>query len=193
MVLRLWPPIAVAAMVLLGWAVRNGSTPMDDWFHQFGRGPGRYLLFFTDPRVLALVVVATLAVALYRRQWRLAIATLVCPLVAMGLARLLKPLFGREKDGAFAYPSGHTTTMVVVVGMAVLAAGVALWAVLVAIRVRSARHARAGHHVPLLHRHRWRCPARLRDRVRRSPHIGTHTPPNLTRVNPACDLRHSEG
>jgi hypothetical protein len=25
------------------------------------------------------------------------------------------------------------------------------------------------------------------------PHIGTRAPPNLTRVNPDCDLRHSEG
>ncbi len=82
--LRLWPPIAVAAMLVLGWAVRNGSTPVDDWFHQFGRGPGRYLLFFTDPRVLLLVVMVTLAVALYRRRWRLAIATVVCPLLAVG-------------------------------------------------------------------------------------------------------------
>lgn len=120
-------------MLVLGWAVRNGSTPVDDWFHQFGRGPGRYLLFFTDPRVLLLVVMVTLAVALYRRRWRLAIATVVCPLLAAGLARLLKPLFGRESDGAFAYPSGHTTTMAVVAGMVVLATSVALWAVLVAI------------------------------------------------------------
>jgi len=120
-------------MVVFGVAVRIGSTPVDDWFHRYEHSPARWLLFFTDPRVLALVVVATLAVALYRRRWRLSIATLVCPLLAMGLARLLKPVFGRENGGAFAYPSGHTTTMVVVVGMAVLASGVALWAVLVAI------------------------------------------------------------
>jgi membrane-associated phospholipid phosphatase len=133
MMLRRWPPIAVAAMVALGLAVRSGSTQMDDWFHRYGYSPARWLLFFSDPRVLALVVLATLIVAVYRTDWRLAIATLVCPLLAMGLARLLKPLFGREKAGAFAYPSGHTTTMVVVVGMVVLATGVALWAVLVAI------------------------------------------------------------
>jgi membrane-associated phospholipid phosphatase len=120
-------------MVALGLAVRSGSTPVDDWFHRYGHSPARWLLFFTDPRVLALVVLATLIVAVYRPDWRLAIATLVCPLLAMGLARLFKPLFGREKSGAFAYPSGHTTTMVVVVGMVVLATGVALWAVLVAI------------------------------------------------------------
>ena len=131
--IRLWPPVAVVAMVLLGLAVRNGSTRVDDWFHRYGHGPARWLLFFTDPRVLALVVLATLAVALYRRQWRLAIATVVCPLLAMGLARLMKPLFGRERSGAFAYPSGHTATVVVVMGMIVLAACAALWAVLVAV------------------------------------------------------------
>src|SRR5262245_61696868 len=103
-------------MVLLGWAVGSGSTPVDDWFHQYGRGPARYLLAFTDATILASVVLVTLAVALYRRQWRLAIATAGCPLVAIGLVRLLKPLFGREIDGAFAYPSGHTTTVVVVMG-----------------------------------------------------------------------------
>src|SRR5258705_5710098 len=52
---------------------------------------------------------------------------------ALGLIRLLKPLFDRQTDGALAYPSGHTSTMVVVLGMVVLAAGAALWAVLVAI------------------------------------------------------------
>jgi membrane-associated phospholipid phosphatase len=120
-------------MVLLGWAVRNGSTPVDDWFHRYGRGPAHWLLFFTDPRVFALVVLVTLAVTLYRRQWRLAIATAACPLLAMGLARLTKPLFGRQKAGAFAYPSGHTATVVAVMGMVVLVAGVAWWAVLVAV------------------------------------------------------------
>jgi membrane-associated phospholipid phosphatase len=120
-------------MVLLGWAVRDGSTPADDWFHSYGHSPARYLLFFTDPNVLALLVLATLAVALFRRQWRLAIVTVVCPLFAMGLARLMKPLFGREREGAFAYPSGHTVTMVVVIGMVVLAAGAAIWAVLAAV------------------------------------------------------------
>jgi membrane-associated phospholipid phosphatase len=119
-------------MALLGFVVRHGSTPVDDWFHRFGRGPAHRLLFFTDPRVLVLIVLATLGVALYRRQWRLALAAAVCPLLAMGLARLLKPVFGRERLGAFAYPSGHTATLVVVMGMVVLVAGAALWAVLFA-------------------------------------------------------------
>jgi membrane-associated phospholipid phosphatase len=118
-------------MALLGFAVRHGSTQVDDWFHRHGR-PLLDLLFFTRPWVLASVVLVTLAAALYRRQWRLAMATAVCPLIALGFARLLKPLFGRERLGAFAYPSGHTTTLIVVMGMVVLVAGVARWAVLLA-------------------------------------------------------------
>jgi len=131
--LRLWPPIALAAMVALGWAVRKGSTPVDDWFHQFGRGPARHLLFFTDPLVLAVLVAGTLLVAIYQRRWRFAALAVVSSLVAMALPQLLKRLFGRESGGALAYPSGHTTTMVVVLGMIVLATGAALWVVLVAI------------------------------------------------------------
>jgi membrane-associated phospholipid phosphatase len=131
--LRLWPPIAVAAMLALGWAVRRGSTPVDDWFHRFGRGPARYLLFFTDPRVLTALVAGTLVLAIYQRRWRFAAMAVVSTLVAMALPQLLKRLIGRESGGALAYPSGHTTTMVVVLGMIVLATGVALWAVLVAI------------------------------------------------------------
>jgi membrane-associated phospholipid phosphatase len=119
-------------MVALGWAVRHGSTPLDDWFHRHGRHV-RFLTFLVSPWVVASVVLVTLAVALYRRRYQLAIATAVCPLLAMGLARLLKPVFGRERGPAFAYPSGHTATVVVVMGMFVLVAGSALWVVLVAV------------------------------------------------------------
>jgi membrane-associated phospholipid phosphatase len=105
---------------------------LDDWFHQHGRHV-RYLMFLANPWLLASVVLATLAVTLYRRQYRLAVAAAVCPLLAMGLARLLKPVFGRERGLAYAYPSGHTATFVVVMGMVVLVAGAALWAVLVAV------------------------------------------------------------
>ena len=119
-------------MVILGLAVRHGSTPLDDWFHQHGRHV-RHLTFLANPWLLASVALATLAVALYRRQYRLAVAAAACPLLAMGLARLLKPVFGRERGPEYAYPSGHTATFVVVMGMVVLVAGSALWAVLVAV------------------------------------------------------------
>jgi membrane-associated phospholipid phosphatase len=131
--LRLWPPIAVAAMSVLGVAVGGASTSVDDWFHQFGRGPAKWLLFFTDPRVLAVVLAGCLVVALYQRRWRLAVVTVLSPPIAIALAQLSKRLFGRQNDGVLAYPSGHTTTMVVVLGMVVLVAGGALWAVLVAV------------------------------------------------------------
>jgi membrane-associated phospholipid phosphatase len=132
-VIRVWPPIALAAMVALGWAVGNGSTSVDDWFHQYRHSPAKWLLFFTDPRVLAILLAGTLVVALYQRHWRLAVVTALSPAIAIALVQLLKPLFDRRSDGALAYPSGHTTTMVVVIGMVVLIARCALWAVLVAV------------------------------------------------------------
>jgi membrane-associated phospholipid phosphatase len=130
---RLWPPIALVAMVALGWAVGKGSTPVDDWFHQYRHSPARYLLFFSDPRVLAVLVAGTLVVALCQRRWRLAVVAVMSAAAALGLIRLLKPLFGRQSDGAPAYPSGHTVTMVVVMGILVLVAGAAVWSVLVTV------------------------------------------------------------
>ena len=120
-------------MLLLGWAVGTGSTSVDDWFHQYGLGPAKRLLFFTDPQVLAVLLAGCAVVALYQRRWRLAAATVLSPPIGIALVQLLKRLFGRQSDGALAYPSGHTTTMVVILGMVVLVARVALWAVLVAV------------------------------------------------------------
>ena len=131
----LWPAIAVPAMFLLGWAVGKGSTPLDDWFRRFRHSPARWLLFFTDPWMLAITLLFGIGVALHLRRRRLAAAMAASPLVGIVLAQLLKRLFGREHDGALAYPSGHTTAAVVVMGMLVLVAGTALWAVVVAVTV----------------------------------------------------------
>jgi membrane-associated phospholipid phosphatase len=120
-------------MLLLGWAVGKRSTPVDDWFSRHRHSPAQWLLFFTDARVLALVLTAAVAVALYRRPWRLAAVMVVSPAVAVGLVQLFKRLFDREKGGSLAYPGGHVTVTVVVLGMVVLLAGAAVWAVLVAI------------------------------------------------------------
>jgi membrane-associated phospholipid phosphatase len=130
--LLLWSGFAVTAMFALGWAVGASTTSLDGWFQQFRRGPARELLIFTSPWLLCSLLVGAVAVTLLRRRWRMAAVMLVSPLVGIVLARWLKELFGREKDGALAYPSGHTTAAVVVVGMIVLAAGSALWAVLAA-------------------------------------------------------------
>jgi membrane-associated phospholipid phosphatase len=129
--LRVWPPIGFAAMLVLGWAVRGGPIGIDRWFQHLRHGPAQWLLVFTDPRVLALMWLAVMAVAVYRRRWRLVAATAVSPAVALVLEQLLKRLFGREKgavSGSLAYPSGHTTVMVVVVGMVFLLVGAGLWA-----------------------------------------------------------------
>jgi membrane-associated phospholipid phosphatase len=119
-------------MVALGLVVGRGSTPMDDWFHQHGRDV-RFLTLLVSPWILGSVVLATIALALYQRRHRLAIAAALCPLLALALARVLKPLFGRERQSGLAYPSGHTATLVAVMGMVVLAAGAALWVVLIAV------------------------------------------------------------
>jgi hypothetical protein len=132
--IRLWPPIGLIAMLGLGWVVGKGSTPIDDWFQGHRHSPAKWLLF-TDPRVLAIVLATCVVVALYRRRWRLAVVALLSPVVAVALVELVKRLFDREKGGALAYPSSHTTVMVVVMGLVVLAAGAALWAVLVAVTV----------------------------------------------------------
>lgn len=131
---RWWILGGVLAMTLLGQAVGHASTPLDDWFHAAGRSHRilRRLLVFTDPLVLATLGVIIVAVALARRRWRLAAVVAVSPLVAIAAARLLKQAFGREDQGALAYPSGHTTVAVVVFGLAVLVAGGATWAIVAA-------------------------------------------------------------
>jgi membrane-associated phospholipid phosphatase len=135
--LRWWPPIGVLAMLVLGLLVGKSSTPIDVWFARDADravGPSEHwLLIFTEWWFLVPVLVACLMVALYRRRWRLAIVILACPLVAISIVRVLKPLFDRVKDGTLVYPSGHTTLMVTIMGMVVLIAGGRLWAVLVGV------------------------------------------------------------
>jgi membrane-associated phospholipid phosphatase len=132
-VVRLWPAIGLTAMLLLGWVVGKGSTPVDDWFLRHRHSPAQWLLFFTDARVLALVLTAAVALALYRRRWQLAAVMVVSPAVAVALVQLFKRLFDRQKDGYLAYPGGHVTVAVVVLGMVVLLAAAAWWAVLIAV------------------------------------------------------------
>ncbi|MDZ4232192.1 MAG: PA-phosphatase, partial [Dietzia sp.] len=125
----------MAGLTLLGLAVGNGSTPLDDWFLAAGETYpwlGK-LLVFTDGRVILTLWAVVLATVLIRRRWRLAAVMAVAPVVAVVAARWAKRLFGRFKGDSLAYPSGHTTLAVVVLGLVVLAAGLATWAVLVAL------------------------------------------------------------
>ena len=120
-------------MVLLGLGVRDGVTPVDGFFQQANGGPLRWLLFFTDEGTAKALLLTTLAVSVYRRLWPLAVAAVVVPVAAWAATEALKPVFGRLKEQGLAYPSGHTTVMVVVLGLLILAAGVKLWIVLAAI------------------------------------------------------------
>lgn len=131
-----WPPIGITAMVVLGIAVGDGSTAFDDWALRvmqrvFGPDP-IWMLYFSWalPMMVTLGVAVLIAVA--RRRWRLAVVVAFCPVLSVLATRLLKPLFGRYKGDALAYPSGHTTVVITVMAMLVLAAGVSLWLVLVA-------------------------------------------------------------
>ncbi|MDT5067637.1 MAG: hypothetical protein QOK02_3792 [Mycobacterium sp.] len=120
-------------MLLLGWVVGKGATPVDDWFHRYWDSPARRLADVTNPHVLVVVLLVVLSVAVYRRRWRLVVATPLAPIVGIVFVRMLKPVFGREKGGGLAYPSGHVTTLVVVAGLVVLVTGCAWWAVVAAI------------------------------------------------------------
>lgn len=140
-------------MVLLGFGVRDGATPMDAWMQQARGGPLGWLLFFTDYRtaqalILAGVVVATMS----RRLWALVPLMVVVPYLGSELTRTLKPCSAASREG-LAYPSGHTTVMIVVLGMLVLAVGRRRWLIWAAAgRSRRAGDHRSGRHLPLLHR-----------------------------------------
>ncbi|MGV0740770.1 PA-phosphatase [Mycolicibacterium sp. XJ870] len=133
---RWWPPTGLAAMLLLGWVVGDASTPLDDWFLRLGERMGSYrewFLVFTDWRLLAVVLLTSIVVALRRGNWRLAAAMAVSPPLAIAVVQICKRIFDRQKGGALAYPSGHVTFAVVVLGLVVVMAGVALWAVALAV------------------------------------------------------------
>jgi hypothetical protein len=131
---RWWPAAGLVGLIVVGLIVGKGSTPLDDWFRHTGDAhPGLgMLLFFTDGRVSAAVAVSTLCASAFQRRWRLALVTLVAPPVAVLAARVAKRIFGRLSDGVLAYPSGHTTLAVTVLGLAVLAVGVTAWSLTVA-------------------------------------------------------------
>lgn len=129
-----WPPIGLAALAALGLAVGSGTTPLDRWFHDTGDAHPAlgWLLVLTDGRVVLTVWLIVLAAAASRRRWRLTAVVAVTPLVAVTAARLAKRLFGRYRDDALAYPSGHTTLLVVVLGLALLVFGVTAWSLCLA-------------------------------------------------------------
>lgn len=141
--LRWWPPVGLALMVLLGLVVGRGNTRFDTvalevMRRALGRDP-IWMLYLTWGVAMIGLLVLAVVVALWRRRWRVAAVVALCPAVALIGSRLLKKAFGRSKgDGvtwAYAYPSGHTTVVTTVTAMLVLATGYALWRVAVAVAV----------------------------------------------------------
>lgn len=128
-----WPFVGMPLMVLLGLGVRDGATPVDAWMQQARGGPLGSLLLFTDYRTTQTLLAATVAVALVRKLWALVPLALLTPAVGVLSAETLKPIFGRIKGEALAYPSGHTTAMVIAVGMLILAVGIRRWLIWAAI------------------------------------------------------------
>jgi membrane-associated phospholipid phosphatase len=120
-------------MVLLGLGVRDGATPIDGFFQQAHNSPLSSLLLFTDYRTANTLVGAAVLTALYRRLWLLVPLIVVVPYLAVHATELLKPLFGRMKEEGLAYPSGHTTAIIAVLGMLVLAAGARRWVIIAAV------------------------------------------------------------
>ncbi len=123
-------------MVLLGLVVGHGSTAFDAWALRvmqrvFGPDP-HWMLYFSWALPMMVILGIAVLIALVRRRWRLAVVVALCPVLSVIATRLLKPLFGRYKGDALAYPSGHTTVVITVMAMLVLAAGVSVWLLLVA-------------------------------------------------------------
>lgn len=125
--------IGLPLMVLLGVGVRGGATPVDAWLQQAHGTPLSSLLVFTDYRTAQALLITSLAVSLYRRLWAMLPLIVVLPLVAVAASSVLKPLFGRMKEQGLAYPSGHTTLMVVLLGVLIVAVGIRRWLVWAAI------------------------------------------------------------
>ncbi|MEN4477370.1 phosphatase PAP2 family protein [Mycolicibacterium cosmeticum] len=130
-------------MVALGVLVGHGNTGFDVTAltvmnDVFGPAPV-WMLYFTWGVAMLVLLAVAVALALWRRRWRVAVVVALCPAVALIGSRVLKKLFGRHKgDGtswAYAYPSGHTTVVTTVTAMLVLAAGYTLWRAALAVVV----------------------------------------------------------
>ncbi|MEX7473318.1 PA-phosphatase [Mycobacterium adipatum] len=123
-------------MVVLGIVVGPGPTAFDDAALRilqrvFGPEP-HWMLYFSWALPMMVTLAVAVLIALVRRRWRLAMVVALCPVLSVVIVRLLKPLFGRYKGDALAYPGGHTNVVITVMAMLVLAAGVSLWLMLVA-------------------------------------------------------------
>lgn len=92
------------------------------------------MLLLNRVKVLVPLYLLAVGIPLWRREWRLATAAALCPVISIIGAKVLKVLFGRPWYGEnLAYPSGHTTVAITVAAMLVLAIGIHPWSVTLAV------------------------------------------------------------
>ncbi|CAM3860148.1 phosphatase PAP2 family protein [Kibdelosporangium persicum] len=121
--------LVVGTLGVLFWRQHTGSAFDENvyWsvYKQFvgQRGLLQTMLVPTEPVLLVIVVGLIVMVAVARHRPRLAVLAVAGPLIAVMLSSaVLKPVFGRTiNNGSLAFPSGHTTGMVSVLTVLVLA------------------------------------------------------------------------
>lgn len=124
--------VCALAMVALGIPFAGGTAAgafdraFEGWVTSVFGGQAELLRLFvvaTQPYVLIPVLaVVALACGLARRGPELAVA-LAGPALAIALNTwVLKPLFDRHNGGAYAYPSGHTVSLVSTLAVLVIVA-----------------------------------------------------------------------
>jgi membrane-associated phospholipid phosphatase len=81
------------------------------------------MLMPTEPVLLIIVIALVVMLAIARHRPRLAVLAIAGPLVSVGLcSAVLKPLFARTiNNGSLAFPSGHTSGLVSVLTVLILA------------------------------------------------------------------------
>jgi membrane-associated phospholipid phosphatase len=142
----LWALAGAAAMVGLGLVVGGGPTAADTWVAERIGGPSPLLdtLSLTTHPVAVIAIITVIVGLTAREHPRVALLAVAGPAVAVTLNTLvLKPLFGRViEDHAgdyagnyYAYPSGHTASLVAVLAVPVIVAGARWVAVVVPLVV----------------------------------------------------------
>jgi membrane-associated phospholipid phosphatase len=134
----LWALAGAAAMVGLGLVVGDGPTAADTWVAERIGGPSPLLdtLSLTTHPVTVIAIIAVVVALTARQHPRVALLAVAAPAVAVALNTLvLKPVFGRVIEDYYAYPSGHTASLVAALAVPVIVAGARWIAVVVPLVV----------------------------------------------------------
>ncbi|SFW89118.1 PAP2 superfamily protein [Amycolatopsis australiensis] len=131
--------------LLLGLPFAGGTSagPLDaavaGWTAHLSPGLLRVLVFPTEPYVVAVLALLAVGLCLRGRRRADAVLAVAAPVAAVLLTGLLlKPLYGRWKNGTLVYPSGHTVGLVAVLTVLVLVTRKAVVAILAALALAAA-------------------------------------------------------